>query len=71
MLGRKLKTISVKLPKEVVELMDTLVKNGEYYSKSQIIRKALLEFLKNKANTNSIQEQKVQRAIRALEAVTY
>jgi len=71
MLLRKLKTISVKLPKEVVELLDTLVMNGEYYSKSQIIRKALLEFLKNKANTNSIQEQKVQRAIRALEAVTY
>ena len=71
MLGRKLKTISVKLPKEVVELMDTLVKNGEYYSKSQIVRRALLEFLKNKANTSSMQEQKVQRAIRALEAVTY
>jgi len=71
MLGRKLKTSSVKLPKEVVELMDTLVRNGEYYSKSQIVRRALLEFLKNKANTNSIQEQKVQRAIRALEAITY
>ena len=42
MLGRKLKTISVKLPKEVVELMDTLVRNGEYYSKSQIVRRALL-----------------------------
>jgi len=71
MLLRKLKTISVKLPKEVVELMDTLVRNGEYYSKSQIVRRALLEFLKNKANTSSMQEQKVQRAIRALEAITY
>lgn len=47
-----------------------VVKGGEYYSKLRIMI-VLIGFPKNKANTSSMQEQKVQRAIRALEAITY
>jgi len=70
MLLRRLKTVSVKLPKEVVELLDMLVVEGGYYSRSQIIRRALIEFLKNTMNTDThIPEQKFKQAIRALKAI--
>ena len=70
---RKLRTISVKLPEEVVVLLDMLVRNGEFHSRSEIIRKALIAFLKNliKNSNPKCTEQKIQEAIKALEAMIY
>jgi len=66
-----LRIVSVKLPRETIEVLNMLVRNGKYYSKSQIIRRALIEFLKSNTMSNKIPNNKIKKAIRALEAITY
>lgn len=66
-----LRTVSVKLPREAIEVLNMLVRNGEYYSKSQIIRRALIEFLKSNTTNSKIPNSKIKKAIEALEAITY
>jgi|GEM_PF-1084751 Arc/MetJ-type ribon-helix-helix transcriptional regulator len=44
--GLTLKMITVKLPDKYIEAMDSLVIKGRYYSRSEIIREALNEFLR-------------------------
>ena len=41
-----MKLISCKMPEAIIELIDQLVKEGQYKSRSELIRHALLELLK-------------------------
>jgi len=52
MSGWELKVISIKLPREILNIIDYLVERGVYVSRSSLIRDAirrlLLELLKDK-----------------------
>jgi len=47
----KIKKISVELPKELNEKLEKLIKNGKYVTKSEIIRRALEEFLRKEGKS--------------------
>ena len=48
----KIQTVNVRIPKELVEWLDSLISKGLYKSRSEIIRDYIRKFIQERGNRN-------------------
>ena len=56
-----MKIVSIKMPEELVELIDILVSTGRYTSRSEVIREAVRQLVRDYMRTNTIEAKNTIR----------